>query len=72
MKFVYFIFAVVTLGIGSILVPPIRDVSTAIFDSFGGTETMPPFLALLVQLWPVWLLAAFVVGAIAIVRTRSQ
>ena len=72
MKFVYIILAFVLLGIGSILIPPIRDVSTAIFSMFGGTEGMDPFLELMVTFWPLWLLSIFVFGAYMLTRGGSQ
>lgn len=71
MKFVGIIFAFVLLGIGSILIPPIKAVSTAIFESFGGTEGMHPFLELIVTFWPLWLLAVFLFGAYMLARSSQ-
>ena len=69
-KFVLFLFAMVLLGVGSVLIPPIKDVSTAIFEAFG-TEDMPPFLKLIVDFWPIFLLAIFFFGAYCIIRSRG-
>ncbi len=70
MKLVYLILAVVLMGIGSVLIPPIRDVSADIFSMFGGTADMAPFLVLMVTFWPVWLLAIFGFGAYMLIRGR--
>jgi len=71
MTFVYMIMACVLVGVGATLTPPIRSVSTTIFDAFGGTAGMHPFLVLIVNLWPVFILLFFVVGAFYLVRGRA-
>ena len=67
-KFVALIFAAVILGMGATLLPPVKIATTAIFDSFPSNASMPPFLALIVSAWPIWILLAFVVGALFLVK----
>ena len=67
MKLVYILLAVVLLGIGSVLIPAVREVSTIIF---GDTTGWDPFLVLMVTFWPVWLLAIFGFGAYMLIRSR--
>lgn len=69
MKFVYVILALAVLGVGMILLPPLKAVTTTIFESV--TYDFPPFLQLMVDLWPVLLLLAFVVGAVFLARGRQ-
>lgn len=72
MKLVYLLLAAATIFVGLALFPSIRDIIGLIFEHFGGTEGMPPFLTLLVSTWSLLTMAiGFIVGAIFIAKARS-
>lgn len=71
MMLVYLVLAAAILGVGAMLLPPVKEITTAIFEMFNMDALATPFLKVIISFWPVFILASFVLGAVMMIRGRG-